>query len=263
MTNNIMIKNGGPRPPCRYAVRCCPLLFFGPNGVNAVNDRSRELVVFGCEGGLFSPEQGWVFQCHGLQELPHLFLVPVELGDAQARHRQGTVGYIINELHPAPVIAGDALVLADEELDTVDLLCSGLMPGDNSRGAAQAVPRGGWVFLGQLGRPVSPVERILIDEFVFDIVQGQAVDLSGGKGGHCPAHDQGQCQEKFFHGSPLKFGPKSTGRGGIKKAPLITGYMGTACATRGKKILEKSRSASILEEQYNKKFGANNGSAKC
>ena len=123
-----------------------------------------------------------------MQELPHLFLVPVELWDAQARRRQGTVGYIIDELHPASVLAGDALVLADEELYPVDLLGSGLMSGSNSRGGAQAVPSSGGVFFGQLGRPVPPIERILIDEFVFNIVQGQAVDLPGGKGGHCPAH---------------------------------------------------------------------------
>lgn len=182
-------------------MRCSPLLFFGPNGVHALDDRSCELVAVGREGGLFFPKQGRVLQGHGLQELPYPFLVTVELGDAQACRRQGAAGYIADELHPAPVLTGDTLVLADEELDTTDLFGSGLMPGDNSRGAAQAVPGGGGIFLGQLGRPGAPVERILVDELFFHIVQGQAVDLPGGKGGRRPACYQGQRQEKFFHGS--------------------------------------------------------------
>ena len=42
-------KKGGPKaalPVCRAVL---PLLFFGPNGVHAVNDHGRELVSLGCE----------------------------------------------------------------------------------------------------------------------------------------------------------------------------------------------------------------------
>lgn len=175
---------------------------FHPDGVHAVHDHGREAVAAGSEDALFPFGQGAVHVGQGVFQCRHLLRILVETGQAQRGRRLHGRGHVADILHPAAVLAGDALIRADEELDTVDFLRCVFMPGHKDGGGAQIVPGGSGLLAGKPGRPVPAMPRIAGGKFFFDVFQGQIVDLPGGQS-RDGAAQQRERKEKAFHASLL------------------------------------------------------------
>lgn len=169
-----------------------------------------------------------------------LLLVAVEFGDAKARCGEGGQQDVVHiQIGPFFEI-WLCLVGGYEKVDAIQPRLSAFMPGNKCGRRVKRKPCGCWFLFDHLRDPVPPVQDILVDELFFDIVQGQITNGTTGIYGQSPAQ-QKQHQEKCSHGSPLQFVSKPTGRGGIKKAPLITGHMeNNLCHKRKKGTFEIS-----------------------
>lgn len=191
---------------------------FSKYNINIIDDHSLKNILTYFEYRFFSIDDGSITQGDGIEKCLDLLLVAVEFGDAKARCGESNQQDVVH-IQIGPLFeVGLCLVGGYKKVDAIQPCLSAFMPGNKCGRRVERKPCGRWFLFDHLQDPVPPVQDILVDKLFFDIVQGQITNGTTGIHGQSPAQ-QKQRQENFFHGSPLQFGPKPTGRGGIKKAP--------------------------------------------